>query len=343
MPAASKPPPESLLSIHPSGCPISHAPPLVMEEFRSIVRLLTVASLALAALQIYLTLNKLWIRKHERAVAESISIYGELVGLVPLFLLTLSFMLDQQWEGVVDGVLWLTAGAIVIAIGSGRWVEGHRGRGFWQLVKDAMALERTEVGDLARAFFRPSGADTVLDLLAQVALIDEELDDRERDFVQTFADSWGIELSWDDLSRRRTEGGLDAIRLRDTVVRYLATSPPPGQVAQLGDVVVSLVHADEQVTPEEELVLSEVGGMLGAYVDGKADQPRFAVALVPQSEEQDLAIRSLLPGLSKEPVAGGSAYVVGRYFSDEYAEVVGAQYRALNVFTTVLQLPEVEA
>ncbi len=323
----------------PLSNPLPRDPAGLMEEFRAIVRILTVASLGLAALQIYLTLNKLWIRKHERAVAESISIYGEFVGLVPLFFLTLSYLLDRQWEGVVDGILFLTAGVVTIVIGVGLWVEGRRDRGFWRLLLDAMALERTEVTDLARSFFLPSGAEKVLDLLAQVALIDHDLDDRERKFVQAFANAWNLELSWEDLARRRADGNLDAIKLRATVTEYLSTSPPPGQVAQLGDVIVSLVNADEEVTEEEELVVNEVGGMLEAYVSGGTGQPRFWVAVVPQSDEQDRAIRAVLPNARKEPVAGGTAYVVGRFFSNQYANVVSEQYRALNVFTTVLPVP----
>ena len=87
-----------------------------MEQFRTIVQYLTIASLLLAAAQIYLTLNKLWSRKHEPVVAESISIMGESLGLVPLLLLTMTFLLDGHWEGVVDGGLWLGAGAITILI-----------------------------------------------------------------------------------------------------------------------------------------------------------------------------------------------------------------------------------
>ncbi|MDH3271754.1 MAG: hypothetical protein OEN56_10495 [Gemmatimonadota bacterium] len=308
-----------------------------MEEFRAFIRILTVASLALAAVQIYLTLNKLWSRKHEKVVAESISIFGELLGLVPLAFLTLSFILDGQWEGVVDGVLWLGAGAVTIGIGAGMWVEGRRGRGFWRLLRDAMALERTEVGDLARSFFRPSGADEILRLLARIALIDEHLDDRERSFIASFADAWGIELSWDELAQQGEQDGVRTIELRDAVADYLSTSPPTAQVEQLGDVIVALVHADEEVSSNEDLMLAELSGMFDAYVSGSPERPRFEVALVPQSEEQDAAIRAVLPGVVKENVAGGSAYVVGRYFSERYAETVREQYQALNVFTTVLK------
>jgi hypothetical protein len=307
-----------------------------MEELRSIIRILTVLSLGLAALQIYLSVNKLWSRKHERVVAASISVYGELVGLIPLALLTLSFLLDGQWEGVVDGVLWLTAGTVTLAIGSGLWVEGHRGRGFWRLLREAMALERTEVADLAKSFFRPPRAEAVLDLLANVALIDEDLDAREREFIESFARAWGIELDWNELSARRAQGGAEAIRLRGLIAEYLRTSPPPNQVEQLGDVVVALIHADEEVTGAEQLMLEEITGMFSAYVDGGAQRPRFAVTLVPQSDEQDTAIRSVLPDLEKEPIAGGVAYVVGRFFSIRYAEMISHRYRSLNVFTTVL-------
>lgn len=264
--------------------------------------------------------------------------YGEILGLIPLFFFTLTFLLDGQLEGVADGVLWITAGTVTIMIGTGMWVEGRHGKGFWGLIKDAMALERTEVGDLARAFFQPSGADRILDLLAQVALIDQDLDQRERAFVQSFADAWGIDFSWEDLARRGEEGSLNVIKLRSTLAKYLATSPPEGQAAQLGDVIISLVHPDEEVTEEEEMVLSELGGMITAYVDGGDETPRYAVALVPQSEAQERAIRSLLPDVGKQPLAGGSAFVAGEFFSDQYAEVVRGQYRTLNVFTTVLRV-----
>jgi hypothetical protein len=309
-----------------------------MEEFRAFIRILTVASLGLAAVQIYLTLNKLWTRRHEKVVAESISIYGETLGLVPLLFLTISFLLDGSWEGVVDGVIWMFAGAVTIAIGAGLWVEGKRGRSFLTLVREALALERTEVGELAKAFFKPSGADKILEILSQIAMIDQELDDRERVFIQTFADAWGIHVKWDALSARAGKDKIDPVQLRAAVESYLAISPPTGQVEQLGDVVVALVNADEQITAEEELILAEVGGMLESYVGGGALGARFAVALVPQSDDQERAIRAVLPDLHPEELAGGSAYVVGRYFSGRFAEIVSERYRSLNVFTTVLRL-----
>jgi len=229
-----------------------------MHLLRSTIQFLAAASLLLAAVQIYLTLNKLWKRKHEPAVADSISIMGEFVGLLPLLFLTMNFTLQGQWEGTVDGVLWLGAGGVSIAIGTGMWVEGRRGKGFFTLLREALALERGEVGDLANRFFHPAGARSILQILAHVALIDDHLDERERNFIQSFVDAWGIDFSPEAFRRGHPGDHLNYRALRSDVEAYLSTSPPPAQVQQLSDVVNALINVDEEVSEEEALVLGEL-------------------------------------------------------------------------------------
>lgn len=309
-----------------------------MELLRLIVSWLAAASLVVAAVQIYLIVNKVWIRKHEPEVAASISIAGETLGLVPLCILTLSFILDGQWAGAADGLMWITGGLVTIAIGSGMWVEGKRGRAFWDLVKDALRVERDEVGSLAARMFRPSGARAILDILGQIALIDQELDPRERDFIDGFAEAWGIELDWDEVLERVDAEELSFVTLRESVAGYLATSPPRAQVSQLSDVVGALVRIDEVLSSEEELILEELEGMFDAYVEGDAGEITFGVAIVPQDTEQDRAISQLLPGVSKRSLEGGRAYVKGPFHSERYADLVAEQYRSLNFFTTVVRM-----
>lgn len=307
-----------------------------METLRLAISSLTVASVALVAAQVYLILNKLWIRKHERAVAESISIMGEMLGIVPLTLLTLNYAMDGYWAGAADSLLWVLAGAVTIVIGTGRWVEGKRRRGFWTLVRESLRLERGEVGDLARSFFRPSSAREIVEILGQVALLDRTLDDRERAFVESFAESWGVDFSWDDLEAG--EGGhMDMVRLRGSVERYLATSPPQGQVSQLADTLRSLVRIDQVTTPDEELMLEELHGMLGEYAGERAEAARHVVAVVPQDPKQDTVLSTLLPGLTKRRLEGGLAYPVGPFYSDRYADVVAEQYRSMSFFATVVR------
>jgi hypothetical protein len=308
---------------------------------RTAVDYLVVASLLLAALQVYLTTNKLWKRKHEPAVAESISILGEFVGLVPVTLLTIKFLLDGQWEGAADGMLWVLGAGVAVVIGTGRWVEGRRDRGFLRLLGDAIRLERGEVGHLARSFLRPSGANRILRILGRVAMLDDELDERERVFVESFARSWGIDFNWDSVPAAPGDNPLDFLPLREELHEYLQTSPPPAQVRQLGDVLHALVGIDEVVTAQESLMMAELDGMMAAYLSGaEGSSLMYAVVLVPQGAEQDQAIASVLPHLPKRELHGGQVYVAGSYHSFDFAEIVSAQYRALNFFTAVLRMSE---
>lgn len=312
----------------------------------SLFRWLVYASLGLTVLQIYLTLNRLWKRKHEPAVAQSISILGEFVGLIPITVFTLHFGLQAEWEGFVDGILWIFGVSVTVLIGTGMWVEGRRGRGFWTLLVEAIRQERDEVGYLARSFLRPSNADQILEILGSVALLDARLDDRERQFIQSFADAWNIEIDWErfdglgevgeDVDGAGGGAGSDPVRLRKRVSAYLQTSPPLAQVVQLGDVLNALVEIDDDVSSEEALVMGEIDGMLSAYAG--ASEPRWGVVLVPQEKEQVDAVRSLLPDLEPTHVRGGRAWLVGRHHSREYAEVVGKRYQNLNIFVAVIRL-----
>ncbi len=301
-------------------------------------RYLVYASVGLTFLQIYLTLNKLWKRKHERAVAESVSILGEFVGLMPLMIMTVHFGLQSQWEGFIDGLMWIFGASVTVMIGTGIWVEGQRRQGLLSLLWSSIRSERKEVGYLAKSFLQPSGAEQIMDILGHVALLDSHLDDREREFIGSFGDAWGIDVDWAALESRSSKG-TDPLQLREGIARYLATSPPLAQVVQLGDVLVALVAIDDEVTAEESLMMAEVNGMLSAYAG--SEEPRWGVVLVPQGPAQDSAVRSLLPNLKPTEIRGGKAYLVGRHHSREYAEVVGARYAELNVFSAVIRLDRV--
>jgi hypothetical protein len=315
-----------------------------MDAFRTAVGYMAVAALLLAALQVYLVANKLWKRKHEKQVAESISIMGECLGVVPLMVLTLNFALDGHWVAVADTTLWLLAGAFAITVGSGRWVEGRRGLGFFRLLRDSVSQERGEVGHLARSFFRPASAHSVLHILAQVALLDDHLDEREKKFIDAFASSWGVSFSWDEVQRSRSGADLDFIRLRNDVAEYLATAPPADQVRQLSDVVQKLSEIDDEVADAEALMVSEVTGMMSRYLSTEADAgPLYHLVIVPQEAEQDAAIAAVLPDVEKRELNGGQVYVVGRYHSFDFAEIVSAQYRALHFFTAVVRVRGVDA
>ncbi len=179
-----------------------------------------------------------------------------------------------------------------------------------------MKLERSEVGDLAKSFFRPSGGEIILEILAHFAYIDRKLSVREQEFIQSFADTWHMKFDWKEHRKLAvSEQSVSFIKTRDEVERYLKISPPAEQVAQLIDVLDALIIVDESISAEEELILEEVDGLLHSYVNDSDVQAKFAVIVAPQNDDQDSAIATLLSNVEKTEVAGGSGYMIGSYYS----------------------------
>ena len=80
-------------------------------------------------------------------------------------------------------------------------------------------------------------------------------------------------------------------------------------------------------------MLEEVSGQLLDYHSSTIVKPNFSVVIAPQSRDQDAAIAALLPDVEKIEVAGGAGYIIGSFYSRDYAAVICKQYRALGYFT----------
>ena len=115
------------------------------------------------------------------------------------------------------------------------------------------------------------------------------------------------------------------------------TSPPDEQVQQLADVLHALVHVDEEIRQEEELILDEVLGLLAHYghngSDGDYQGINYTVIIAPQDHEQEVAMATLLPNMQTTSLAGGTGYVVGAFFSQKYADFICQHYQTLDFFT----------
>lgn len=180
------------------------------------------------------------------------------------------------------------------------------------------------------------GAKQIIAILKQMAMIDADLQDAEVKFMVDFARSNGLHYNVADLRREIEAGGnVDFARLRQDVLDYLALKPAHLKVGQLRDLLVSFVQADATFTVNERLILSELMGILGSYLDDDADIPKVVVLIVPQNPDQDAEITRLLPRALKEQIFGGYAYNVGEFYSHEYAEMIADRYRALNLFSEV--------
>ena len=101
------------------------------------------------------------------------------------------------------------------------------------------------------------------------------------------------------------------------------------------DLINVMAEADDEVTPEEAMAVSEFTGMISHYVglEKGGELEMFEVNIVPQGEEQIKAVQEILPDLNVVDDRGGKVFKVGKYFSEDYAEAVCKKYIALGLYS----------
>lgn len=305
--------------------------------FTTIIESFIFASVGIALLRSYLTINKIWTRKADENVANSISVFAALLGLIATlpFFIKYAFI-DSDYSSAFNMLLGLVVSFVLLLVGSGLWVAGRRRKlSFWTKFKRAIKLETDEVGDLVKAFIQPKGAGLIIDILRQIALIDKRLDKKESEFIQIFAKSWFLDYDSTQESSSKNSQDSNYILLRNSVASYLDILPPQKQAAQLIDVIDSLVNIDSKVSKEENFILEEINGMLDDYVNQNDQLTRFEVVIAPQSTDQEDSIKQLIPGFTLSENKGGLGYIAGIYYSERMARMICQKYRSLNLFTAI--------
>ncbi|HEY9613397.1 hypothetical protein [Allocoleopsis sp.] len=306
---------------------------VIMQIFKTTIDFINSSAFIVSIILIYLILNKLWKRKHEPAVAERVSFLAQLTSTLVAATFAINLLLVGKWLPSLDKSLWAVESALEVFISLGFWVPGKRKLGIWTLLGRTLKSERDAVGDFAKSLFRPNSADKVLNILVEIAFIDEKIDKREKQYIQAFADEWNINFSWEEVTVNRDNSRqVNYTKLRQSMVEYLKTSPPANQVLELRDIISKLVKIDNHVSQEEEMMVTELQGLIANYL-GKASVGNiYKVVVLPQNPQQEQSIFSLLPGLTEQMILGGSAYVIEPFYSLKYAEIVCQQYRSLNCF-----------
>jgi hypothetical protein len=308
----------------------------VLHIVRTVVDALTTVSIAISLVTYYLSANKQWQVKHERAVAASISITSNGLYLMTTALLALNMALTSApWQTEAETAFSLVYTAFMTAIGLSVWVPGERSKSLWRRVRESLRSERMHLGALAKALTQPSGARAILDTLARVAAVDGVVDDREKAFIKVFADSWGIDVDWDEVARTAAGSAKQRYaQLRRDIEGFLDTEPPPAQALQLADILIRLINADDKITDQEALIGAELGARLEQYA-GERDAAVYEVHLVPRSPAQEELLATAYARLPRKLLPGGPVAVAATCYSQEYAEMVRRQYRSVNVYTAV--------
>lgn len=310
-----------------------------METFIQIIDFIIYAALGFALIEVYLKVNKIWKRKADKEVAESQSILGLSLSLFILVVWTAKYIIIGEYTSIIDNSIYLFETLIMLTISTGFFVGNNKNIGFFQLIKNAISLERKEATYLLNTLSGKSEALKVLEMLNQLAWIDENLDKKEELFIEEFANAWGIDFKLKHTNIDKSVSFTEKLKkLRTCMQDYLASYPKHEQVAQLMDLLQKMVDIDKSLSKEEDIIISELNALALHYLSGEKVATTFHVLIVPQSQQQTSIIRQIKPDAKELSIAGGVAFSLERFLSEKYAEEICEVYRSKGLFTIVKEM-----
>jgi hypothetical protein len=304
-----------------------------------VIAFLVTSALFISIFQFYLKLNKVWKRRTIAEVANSISIVAALLGFTVGFPFLLnSLFISGDYPAAGKSVLGLGMAVMMTLISMGYFVEENKGKGFFRLLLDALGAEKNESTDLLSAMLRPQGATKIIEILTQLAAIDEEVAQEEVDLINEFAGKWRINIP--EIKVGAPEKVTNLVELKALVQSYLDEKPDVEVAQNLVDLINMMAEADDEVTDEEAMAVGEFTGMIGHYVSqekgGSIDA--FEVVIVPQNENQSNAVKELIPNIDSVKKQGGEIFIVGTFYSEDYASAVCGKYISLGLFTNSIKV-----
>jgi len=302
--------------------------------FEKLIGVLVSSALVFSLIKGYLTVNKIWKRRKNEEVANSISIVAAMLGFAVGFPFLLnSLLITNDYFSAAKSVIALFLAFVFTMIGTGYYVHTNRGVGFITLLGRALNLERKESGELLSDMLRPKGARKIIDILVKLAAIDDDIAQEEIDLINQFAERWNIDIP--KLVPGKAETVTNLVELKTVVQSYLDEGPDTDVAESLVDLINMMAEADDEVTEEEAMAVAEFTGMIAHYVSEEkgGEVEMFEVNLVPQGDKQMEAIKEILPELEVVDDRGGRVFKVGKYFSEDYAEAVCEKYIALGLYS----------
>lgn len=299
-------------------------------------------ALFFALLEVYLKVNKIWKRKQEKEVAQSQSLLGLGLSMFVLVVWTIKYIIIGEYTSIIDNAIYMSETFAMMLIGTGLFVKENKGLGLITLIKKAIRLERKEATYLIKAMSGKEEAQGIVNILHQLAWIDNDLDKNELKMIKEFAKAWNIDYSENNEKLIEIPENFNdkLASLRKSLLAFLNSEPDKEQIAQLTDLLKQLINADDKVTEEEEIIFDELNAVMQNYLAGGDDVSYFHVLIVPQEQQQLDIIRSLKPDAKEYSISGGKAYSLEKYLSSKYAEQMCSGYRDKGLFTTVHKIEE---
>ena len=166
-----------------------------MSLFEKLIGVLVSGALIFSLIKGYLTVNKIWKRRKNEEVANSISIVAAMLGFAVGFPFLLnSLLITEDYFSAAKSVVALVLATVFTLIGTGYFVDKNRGVGLLTLIGKALKLEGKESGELITDMLRPKGANKIIEILKKLAAIDDDIAQEEIDLINQFSEKWGIDL-----------------------------------------------------------------------------------------------------------------------------------------------------
>ena len=219
-----------------------------------------------------------------------------------------SLIISQDYLSAGKSLIGLFLALLFSLISSGYFLEENRGKSLTRLLINALSAEKSESTDLISSMVRPKGAKKIIDILHKLAAIDDDVAKEEIDLINDFAQKWRIEIP--ELKPGKPDEVTNLVELKALVQSYLDEGPDIEVAEGLVDLINVMAEADDEVTPEEAMAVSEFTGMISHYVglEKGGEVEMFEVNIVPQGEEQIKAVQEILPDLNVVDDRGGRVF-----------------------------------
>ncbi len=320
-----------------------------MELFKSVINFLTGIAIFIAIINFYFKANKIWKRKHEKEVSASQSIVALSSEGVLYILWSISFILNRDWSALADNAIGLMESAFFIVIGSGLFIieKNATKKSFWNMLKEALRVERKEATYLFNLISGKSQAEKIIKILREIAWIDNDFDKSEIELIRNHAINWNLRLNEKEFNTNPfLENNSESERFENikfSLRDFLKDNPAKEQVNQLKKIFQELISADGKIDRNEDLIIGELDGIILEYLGEPV--PIFNVIIIPQEEKHRIIIEDILKDIypnidistKERKVDGGYGFVMQECYSQLYAELVADEERNQHKLMTIIQ------
>lgn len=285
---------------------------------------------AVLLLTIYMSLNKIWRRRHEPEVVDSISFCAKVFNVILLIAIVISLSYSFDLIFFLLFMSWLITEFFYALVAAGLWARNECSSK--DNLKRALRLDRQESFALVKDFLNMSQVEIIYELLCMIAFVDGDFDPAEEKVLRELADEFY--LNYDEtIERIKSKFGkmgshLLMQELKEEIQAFIETKPKMPRAELIKYYTIRLITADEKVTPEEEAISAEINTIIDKYLETHKIKTHYHLLAIPQNQEElnSLEQSRSADKLDKAIHGTSNAYHIASFYSLRVAELTRVEY-----------------